>query len=171
VLSVIQILIKGHHNSAQLTEDFLLGAIDFHSFQARLSQRLELFAGDGQQLGMLRRNQRSHEMKGSVLQRFKGLLTIVALVKDQGDVIAGFGRLPVMGREFLGYGAELGGVVDIAGVNLVEQRDVEIGADQQAEADLAQIAALLLIMPALRKFSRRAGIDAQARMLRYVTPS
>jgi len=36
---------------------------------------------------------------------------------------------------------------------------VEIGADQQAEADLAQIAALLLIMPALRKFGRGAGID------------
>jgi len=31
----------------------------------------------------------------------------------------------------------------------VEQRNVEIGADQQAEADLAQIAALLLVMPAL----------------------
>jgi hypothetical protein len=65
-------------------------------------------------------------------------------------VIAGFGQLAVMGREFLGDGLELGAVVDIAGVNLVEQRDVEIGADQQAEADLAQIAALLLIMPALR---------------------
>jgi hypothetical protein len=36
----------------------------------------------------------------------------------------------------------------------MEQRDVKIGADQQAKADLAQIAALLLIMPALRKFGR-----------------
>src|ERR1022692_4035221 len=98
-------------------------------------------------------------MKGSVLQRLKGLLAIVALVKDQSDVIAGFGQLPVMGREFLGDGLELGAVVDISSVNLVEQRDVEIGADQQAEADLAQIAALLFIMPALRKFGRGAGVD------------
>ena len=36
---------------------------------------------------------------------------------------------------------------------------MEIGADQQAEADLAQIAALLFIMPALGKFGRGAGID------------
>src|ERR1022692_2860442 len=101
---------------------------------------------------MLRGDQRSDEMKRSVLQRHKSLLAIVALVKDQGDVIAGFGQLPVMGREFLGDGAELGAVIDIAGVNLVEQRNVEIGADQQAETDLAQIAAL-------RKFGRSACID------------
>jgi hypothetical protein len=49
--------------------------------------------------------------------------------------------------------------VEIAGVNLVEQRDVEIGADRQAEADLTEIAALLLIMLALRKFGRGAGMD------------
>src|SRR5664280_691170 len=109
---------------------------------------------------MLRGDQRSDEMKGTVLQRRKGLLAIVALVKDQGNVIAGLGQLPVMGREFLGDGAELGAVVDIAGVDLVEQGDVKIGADQQTEADLAQIAALLLVVPALRKFGRGTGIDA-----------
>src|ERR1017187_6565006 len=81
-------------------------------------------------------------MKGSVLQRRKGLLAVVALVKDQSDVIAGFGQLPVMAREFLGEGAELGAVVDVAGVNLVEQGGVKIGAEQQAEAALAQVAAL-----------------------------
>src|ERR1035441_10168832 len=98
-------------------------------------------------------------MKGSVLQRRKGLLAVVALVKDQSDVIAGFGQLPVMAREFLGEGAELGAVVDVACVNLVEQGDVKIGADQQAEAGLAQVAALLLVVPALRKFGRGTGID------------
>jgi hypothetical protein len=92
-----QILIKGHDDGTRLTEDFLLGAIDFHFFQAGLRQRPELFAGNGQQLGMLRGNQRAHEMKGRVLQRLECLLAIVALVKDQGDGIAGFGQLPVKG--------------------------------------------------------------------------
>ncbi len=64
-----------------------------------------------------------------------------------------------MSRKFPGDGAELGTVVDTTGVNLVKQRDVEIGADQQAKTDLAQITALLLIMPALRKFGGSAGID------------
>jgi len=34
---------------------------------------------------MLRGNQRTHEMKGRVLQSLKGRLAIVALVKDQGQ--------------------------------------------------------------------------------------
>src|ERR1039458_3343415 len=89
-------------------------------------------------------------MKGRVLQRRKGLLAVVALVKDQSDVIAGFGQLPVMAREFLGDGAELGAVVDVAGVNLVEQGDVKIGADQQAEADL-------------RSEERRVGKECRSR--------
>ena len=158
-LSVVQILIKGHHDGPQLTEDFLVRAMDLYPFQATLGNRAELSAGDGEQLGMLRGNQRSDEMKRSVLQRLEGLLAVVAFVKHQGDVIAGFGQLPVMGRELLGDGVELGAVVDIAGVDLVEQRDVEIGADQQAKADLAQIAALLLIMPTLGEFGRGAGVD------------
>jgi hypothetical protein len=157
-LSVVQIRIKGH-NGARLTEDFLLGAIGFYFLQAGMPERPELSAGDKEQRGMLRGDQRSDEMKRSVLQRREGLLAIVALVKDQRDVLAGLGQLPVMGREFFGDGAELGAVVDIAGVDLVEQGDVKIGADQQTEADLAQIAALLLVMPALRKFGRGTGID------------
>lgn len=158
-LSVVKILIKGHHDGSRLAEDFFLRAVYFHSLQVDLSQRSELFAGDGQQLGMLRRDQRSHEMKGSVLQGLEGFLAVVALVKDQGEVIAGVGQLPVMSGEFFGDGAELGAVVHIAGVDLMEQRDMEIGADQQAEADLAQIAALLLIVAALGKCGRSAGVD------------
>ena len=36
---------------------------------------------------------------------------------------------------------------------------MEIRADQQAEADLTQIAALLLIVPALRQFGGISGVD------------
>ena len=108
---------------------------------------------------MLRGNQRSDEMKRRVLQGVKCLFTVVALVENQGNVIAGFGELAVMGGELFGDGAELGAVIDIAGIDLMKQRNVELGADQQAQADLAQIAALLLIVSALREFSRGAGID------------
>src|SRR5260370_27593328 len=103
-LSIVQVLIESHHDGARLTEDFLLRAIGFYLFQTRLGQGAELFAGDGEQLGMLRGDQRAHEMKGSVLQSLKGLLAVVALVKDQSDVTAGFGQLPVMGGKFLADG-------------------------------------------------------------------
>ena len=107
-----------------------MGAIGFHVFQARLGQRPELLAGNGEQLGMLRRNQRSDEMKRRVLQGRKGLFTVVAFVEHQGNVIAGFGELAVMGGDLFGDGAELGAVVDIADVDLMKQRNMELGADQ-----------------------------------------
>src|SRR6266700_2366850 len=98
-------------------------------------------------------------MKGRAVPGIEALLAVVPLVEDYGDVIAGLGQLPVLGREFIGDGAELGAVVDIASVNLMKQGDMEIGAHQQAEADLAQIAALLLVMTALRQFGGSAGVD------------
>ena len=97
--------------------------------------------------------------KPTPLQLLEGFLAVVPLVEDHGDVIAGLGQLPVMRGEFLDDRAELGAVVDIAGVNLMKQGDVEIGADQQAQADLAQIAALLFVMAPLRQFGGRAGVD------------
>src|SRR5712692_9615635 len=50
-------------------------------------------------------------------------------------------------------------VVDIAGVDAVKQRDVKIGAHQQAQIDLPQVAALLFVMAALRQLGRGAGVD------------
>jgi hypothetical protein len=40
-------------DGARLTEHFFLRAMGFHSLQTKLGQRAELFAGDGEQLGML----------------------------------------------------------------------------------------------------------------------
>ena len=88
-----------------------------------------------------------------------GLLAVVAFVEDQRDVLAGLGQFLVMGHEFLGYGAELDAVSDIAGINPVQQGNVEIRADQQAQAHLSQIAALLLVVAALGEFGWGAGVD------------
>ena len=98
-------------------------------------------------------------MKGGTLPHVEASLTVVPLVEDHRNVLAGLGQLSVLGGEFLGDGAELGAVVDIAGVDLMKQGDVEIGADQQAQANLAQVAAFLFVMPSLRQFGGRAGVD------------
>ena len=86
---------------------------------------------------MLGGHQRAHKVKRRTLQRLEAFLAVVPLVEDHGDVIAGLGQLPVLGGELLGDGGELGAVVDIAGVNLMKQWDMEIGADQEAQTDLA----------------------------------
>jgi hypothetical protein len=46
----------------------------------------------------------------------------------------------------------------------MEQRDVEIGADQQSKADLTQIAALLLVVPSLRNVAGSTGVDVGLRI-------
>jgi len=48
-----------------------------------------------QQVGMLGRGQRTHEVKGRVLQDVGSFLAVVALVGNQGNVFAGLGQLPV----------------------------------------------------------------------------
>jgi len=92
-------------------------------------------------------------------QRVEGPHAIVALVEDQRDVLAGLGQIPVAGGQFLGQRAELAAVGDVAGVDPVQQRDVEIGADQQAETHLPEVAALLLVVAALGQFGGCAGVD------------
>ena len=42
---------------------------------------------------------------------------------------------------------------------MVEERDVEIGADQHAQADLAQVAPVLLVVAAGGQLGRGAGVD------------
>ena len=42
----------------------------------------------------------------------------------------------------------------VAGVELVKQGDVEIGAHQQAETDLSKVAPFLLVVTRLREFRR-----------------
>src|SRR5438046_10316310 len=64
-----------------------------------------------------------------------------------------------MSRQLLGNGAELDTVGDIASINPVQEGNVEIRADQQAQAHLPEVAALLLVVAALGEFGRGAGVD------------
>src|SRR5712692_501247 len=108
---------------------------------------------------MLGGDQRTDEMKGRVGQGLECFGAVVAFVEDQGDVITGLDQIPVVGGQVFGDGTKLDAVVDIAGVDAVKQRDVKIGAHQQAQIDLPQVAALLFVMAALRQLGRGAGVD------------
>src|SRR5260370_8490190 len=74
-LSIVQVLIESDHDGAQLTKDFLLRAIGLNLFQTSLGQGAELFAGDAQQLGSVRGARGHHELKGTVGESLKGLLS------------------------------------------------------------------------------------------------
>src|SRR5208283_144978 len=158
-LSLQQVRIEGHHDGAGLAEHGFLSAVDFHVLQTGRGQAAEAAARDFQQFGMLGGHQGSHKVKGGILPRLEAFQTVVPLVEDHSDVLAGLGQLPVLRGEFRGDGLELGAVVDIAGVNLMKQGNVEIGADQQAQTDLAEVAALLFVVASLRELGGSAGVD------------
>ena len=52
-------------------------------------------------------------------------------------------------------------VVDIAGVELVEQRHVEVGTDQHPQTHLTKIVPFLLVVALLGEFGGGAGVDVR----------
>src|SRR5260221_5543367 len=108
---------------------------------------------------MLGGDQRTDEMKGRVGQGLERFGAVVAFVEDQRDVITGLDQIPVVGGQVFGDGTKLDAVVDIAGVDAVKQRDVKIGAHQQAQIDLPQVTSLLFVMATLGQLGRGAGVD------------
>src|ERR1022692_1922359 len=108
---------------------------------------------------MLRGDQRTDEVKGCLGQGVERFGAVVAFVEDQRDVITGLDQMPVVGGQVFGDGTELDAVVDVAGIDAVKQWDVKIGAHQQAQIDLPQVASLLFVMAALGQLGRGAGVD------------
>src|SRR5947208_11985954 len=104
-------------------------------------------------------NQPTDKVERAVGQSLEAVLAVVALVEDQRDVLAGLGQFLVMSRQLLGNGAELDTVGDIASINPVQEGNVEIRADQQAQAHLPEVAALLLVVAALGEFGRGSGVE------------
>ncbi len=105
------------------------------------------------------RDERADEMKGGGVEHLKGLGGVVPFIKDQGDVLTALGHLAVALAQFLADGLEGGRVVDVAGVNFVEEGAMEVGADEHPQVDLAQVAAFLLVVAAGGQGGRIAGVD------------
>src|SRR6266540_8004 len=112
---------------------------------------------------MMGRHERADKVKALFLlgpgQSFQRRFGIVALVKNEGDVLTPLGQLAITLRQFLGDGLKDGAVVDVAGINLVEQRHMKVGADQKAQTDLTQIDAFLFVMAAGRQGGRIARVN------------
>lgn len=158
-LALQQIFIVGDHNSALQAKDLLAGAIGQATGQAWAGQGRELFQRNAQQIRMLGRHQGADEVKGRRFQRLECLFGIVAFVEDQRDALAPLSQLAVTLGQFLRNALKGGGVGQIAGIEQVKERHVEIGAHEHAQADLPQVAAMLLVVTAGRQPGRGAGID------------
>ena len=132
-----QFLVVGHDHRPVLAEDFEARPIGDAALEPFSVQGLELAQGNGQQLRMMGRDQGSDKVKCGAFYRVHRFGGIVAFVENQGDMLALLGQLTVTLSQFLGDRLEDGAVIDIARIDLVEQRDMKIGAHQQAEVHLA----------------------------------
>ena len=98
-------------------------------------------------------------MKTRVPQGLKGLVGVVSLIEDQGDVLAALRQLTVTLAQFLTNGLELGSIVEVACIDLVKERDMKIGADQHPQINLPQVGTLLFVMPPRRQGGWVGGVD------------
>jgi hypothetical protein len=63
-------------------------------------------------------------------QSLESLGAVVAFIEDESDVLARLSQIAVAMGQLFGDGTEFDTIVDITGVDGVEQRHVKIGADQ-----------------------------------------
>lgn len=86
-------------------------------------------------------------------------LGVIALVEDECDMRTGGGEGAIPVNQLVNDRAELRGIGDIAAIDHVEQRDVEIGGGHHTKADLAQVIAFLFVMATLGDGAVGTGID------------
>ena len=86
-----------------------------------------------------------------LIQRRKRLRRIVALVKDQRDVTDSLAQGMAPLGQLLGQATEGGGIMLVAGIGVVQQRDLPIGSDQQGQAEEAQVVPSVFAVASLGK--------------------
>ncbi len=148
-LGVEQRLVPGHQHCALGAEDLAPGAPGTDAGQPVGLQRAQPLGGDGQQVGMLGGHERADEMERAALDLREVLPGVVALVEDQRDALGGAGDLAAAPGEVGGEALEQGRVGAVAGIGAMQQRQAEVGRDEQRDAYDAQRLAALLAVAAL----------------------
>src|SRR5712692_7033741 len=107
---------------------------------------------------MLGWDQGTDKMTRPLLYLFQVIFGIVALVKHQGDIAHLISQDSAPISQFLGDAAESRGVMLIAGVGVMKQRNFSIGSDKQSQSHDPKIVTALLAVPTLRQLV--SGIEA-----------
>lgn len=104
-----------------------------------------------QKVGMLRWHQGTDEVEGPLLDSLEVFLRIIALVKDQSDVLDPLAQGTAPLSQLLGHGGKGRGIMLVARIGVVQQWDVAIGGDQQGQTEEAQVVPSLFAVAPLRK--------------------
>lgn len=123
-------------------------------------ERGEAFGGHVQQVAMVRGDEGTGEVVGSLVDGGDVVRGIVALVEDQRDVLDLVGDVAASRDESVDEACECRRVVLVSRKGVMEERQVAVARDQEREADDAQGLSALLAVSALREFRRLVvGVD------------
>ena len=158
-LLALQLGAEGEEQGALLAPNFSAEAEGQGGLEAGIVEGPELAEGNGQQVGVVGGYQRAHEVEAAGVEDLLIAGGVVALVEDQGDGLAVARQGAIAVGEFLQDLGKGEAIVLVARVDLPEQGDMKIDADQQSQADDAQIGALAFGMTALGELAGGGGVD------------
>lgn len=150
-LGLIEGKVESDQNGALDTKKLFPGSVGPDGGEKVGIEAMHGLSADAQQFGMLGWDQGADEVKRSLLDRLEVILRVVALVKDQGDVTDSLAQGPAPLGQLLGHAAEGGGIMLVAGIGVVQQRDFPVGSDQQGQAEEAQVVPSVFAVASLGK--------------------
>jgi len=143
--------IESDQDRALHPENLLVRAVGPDCRQLGLVQSTHLLAIDVQEFRMLGGHQRTDEVERPLVDGGEVLLGVVALVENQSDVACPMPQFAAAPGEIGRDKAKGFRVMLVASVDMMEQRDVPVGGDEQGETEQAQIGASLFAVSSLRK--------------------
>lgn len=150
-LGLIEGKVEGDQNGALDSKKLFTGSVGPDGREKVGIEATHGFSADVQQFGMLGWDQGAHEVKRSLFDGLEVIPRVVALVKDQGDVTDSLAQGSAPLGQLLGHAAEGGGIMLVAGIGVVQQRDFPVGSDQQGQAEEAQVVASVFAAASLGK--------------------
>jgi len=143
--------IKGHQRGSLDSKKLFTGSVGPDRRQKVGVKATHGLSAYRQQVGMLRWYQGADEVERPLLDSLEVFLRVIALVKDQCDVLDPLAQGTAPLRDFVGHGGKGSGIMLIARIGVVQQWDVAIGGDQQGQAEEAQVVPSLFAVAPLRK--------------------
>src|ERR1039458_2641777 len=152
-LALIQVLVVGQYQRTLFAIDHLLDAPAFGPLQSRFGGRLPagVLVGNAGQVGMLIQLDRADIGQLQSVNQGEVVGGVVAFVENErrfGGAPSGSGALFEPALKPLQNLRKLLGVIAIALIDIVKERQMSVGCAKQRIADLAEVASALLVFAA-----------------------
>ena len=135
----IEKAIKGHEHGPLDSKKLFTGSVGPDCLQKVGVKATHGLSAYRQEVGMLRWYQGADEVERPLLDSLEVFLRVIAFVKDQANVLDPLAQGMAPLSQLLGHGGKGRGIMLVARIGMVQQRDLPVGSDQQRQAEEAQV--------------------------------